>query len=213
MSALACFRSPATQHLLSLLIDPELINCLTDALFRCKTRPVYVLLSTVLRMLLWPKYLCGKISQSLEIDYSDSPDVRQFYAIELITLAKRVPYRIIADANMIFGNVDELTKTRMQNSIPGIQSNTLIEDEMETDADEHLDYIQLLKINRKFGCSTFESCLNPNAVLKRIFEQIVLEANKLNQICENNPRIDLARFSSEIFHISDMFIRLQNEIQ
>lgn len=213
MNALACFQFPATKRLLNLLNDPELMNCLSDALLRCKTRRVNALLSIVIRMLLWQKYLCGKssLSNSIEFDYFDCSEVRKFYALEFIKLAHRIPDHVIANAHTIFEDTDDLIKFRWQNSIRKTQSiaNSNFIDHKNKDQTDY--FYGILKINCKFGCTSSESCLNPNAPFKRIIDQIIDDSNRFKDACAKNPNIK-TQFSSEIHYVCELFNCLQNDL-
>lgn len=214
MNALACFQFPAIiQRLLNVSNDPELVNYLSDALFRCKTRRVNALLSIVIRMLLWQTYLCGKtLSNSMEFDHFDCSEVRKFYALELIRLAKQIPNHVITKAHTIIDGTDDFIKFRWHHSIQKTQTITKCNSIDSKNKDQTDYFYGILKINRTFGCTSFESCLNPNAPLKRIIGQIIDDSNKLKVACEKNPTIDLKQFSSEINYVCDLFNCLQNEM-
>lgn len=213
MEVVACFQMPPSKHLLCILNDQQLTNCLTDALCRSKTRNVHVLLSMVLRLLLWQKYLCGNNSNAFQIDYSDSSEVRTLYALELTPLANPTSDDLTAEIHSTFHSLqhtDELLMVKMTKYLPSIETNAYHQNESA----ERSDYFhQILKTNRQFGCHSLESCSNQNAVFQRCFEHIMQEAQKLKHVYENSPNVNLGRFSSEISYISDLFHCLQNEIQ
>lgn len=208
MNALSSFRPPISPYLLRIINDEQLINCLIDALSRSKTRTVELLLAGILRVLLWQKYLCR--NNSVEIDYSDSSEVQKFYALELITIAHIAPDRInVSTVLNSFQDTDDLITARIQKTLR--KPNASIQNELLTDlTNENLEYFQeILENERQFGCTTFESCLNKNAIFKRSFEQIIQQAKKLEEATENNPNVNLTQFSDEITFLSDFFKRLQ----
>lgn len=211
MNNLACVQSAALERFRWLLNDSELTNSLTDALFRSKIRRVDVMLSTVLRMLLWQKNLTQTGSNTIDIDYSDSRDVQQFYALELAIFAKTRPKQMLTDTHMISKDLDDLIKIRLNYIIPSITSSTYVEDRSNMDESEY--FHRILQINRPFGCTSGESCCNETATFKRHFDEIVQQATKINQAYANNPHIDLKQFSYEISYVNDLFSRLLNEIQ
>lgn len=209
MNALSSFRPPASPYLLRIINDEQLINCLTDALSRSKTRSVEFLLASILRVLLCQKYLCR--NNSVEIDYSDSSEVQKFYALELITIAHMTPDRINVSAVLnSFQDSDDLITARIQKALRRIKPNASVQNEFLSDlTTESLEYFQeILENDRHFGCTTLESCLNQNAIFKRSFEQIIQQAKKLEEATENNPSVNLSQFSEEITFLNDFFKRL-----
>lgn len=209
MNVLSSFRPPASPYLLRIINDEQLINCLTDALSRSKTRSVEFLLASILRMLLWQKYLCR--NNSVEIDYSDSSEVQKFYALELITIAHMTQNRINVSAVLnSFQDLDDLITARIQKALRKTKSNASIQNEFLSDlTTESLEYFQeILENDRHFGCKTLESCLNQNAIFKRSFEQIIQQAKKLEEATENNPSVNLSQFSEEITFLNNFFKRL-----
>lgn len=202
---MGCFQLPTSQRLLNLMNDTELVDYLSDALLRCKTRRVNALLSVVLRMQLYQQFAC-RTSTEMELDYFDCSEIRNFYAIELIALKKFVP---LAKCHSIFNDVDDLTKFRWQYA-----TNKQLNVSCNSDDDQirENDYFnQLLKTTHQFGCNINETCTNSNLMLKRIIEQIVDDSNKLAAACMKNPNIDLKRYSNELKYVRDLFHRLQGD--
>lgn len=208
MKALSCFQWATMQNFQNVLIDPDLTNCLTDALLRLKAKRVPIMLSTVLRMLLWQKHFGGRHFQALEIDHSDSLEVRKFYAMELIALGRRSSNSITNESHSIIDDMDDFVRARIQNAVPKIAENhalQLKDDESTSDA----DYLnQILNCHRKFGCTALESCINQTAFFKKHFDKIVHEAKELNAALANNPSINLKRFSYEINYVNRLFDQL-----
>lgn len=212
MKALSCFQWTTMQNMQTVLNDSELANCLTDALLRLKAKRVTIVLSTVLRILLWQKHFCGNNFQALEIDHSDSLDVRKFYAMELIALGRRSSNRIINESHSIIDDMDDFVRARVQNAIPNIDENQMFHLDDQDMSD--IDYLnQIFDSNRKFGCTTLESCINQNGLFKQHFDKILHDANDLNAALANNPNINLKRFSNEINYVNQLFGQLYNEIQ
>lgn len=210
--ALSCFQWETMQNLETVLNDSDLTNCLTDALLRLKAKRVTIVLSTVLRMLLWQKHFCGSNFQALEIDHSDSLDVRTFYAMELIALGRRNSSGIINESRSIIDDMDDFVRIRIQNAIPNIDGNQMLN--LDDSEMSDIDYLnQILSFSRKFGCTTLESCINQNALFKQHFDKIRQEAKELNESLANNPNINLKRFSSEINYVKQLFDQLFNKIQ
>lgn len=213
MEVVACFQMPPPKHLLCILNDQQLTNCLTDALCRSKTRNVHVLLSMVLRLLLWQKYLCGNNSNAFQIDYSDSSEVRTLYGLELTALANPTSHDLGAEGFSTFRSLqdtDELLAIQMKRHFPNIKANACHQNE----SPERTEYFhQILKINHQFGCNSLESCSNQNAQIERCFDQILHEAQKLSQAYQNNPNINLWQFSSEISYINNLFNCFHTQIQ
>lgn len=212
MNALSSFQFPASSHLLRSLNDDQLTNYLTDALARSKTRVVELLLASLLRVLLWQKYLCRK--NSVEIDCSDSPEVQKFFVLELISLAQLASdcTNINAIAEMdSFQNLDDLIQARIQKMLRKPRTNSSSQNELMSDlTSEYVEYFEgIFENDKQFGCTTVESCLNQNAIFKRGFEQIVQEAKKMENAWENNSQVNLAKFSDEITFLSDFFSRLK----
>lgn len=212
MKALSCFQLACMPNLQIFQNDTELSNCLTDALLRLKVKRVTIMLSIVLRMLLWQKHYGAIGFEALEIDHSDSLDVRKFYGLELIALAKRNPNRVLNELRSIIDDMDDFVRFRIQNSMPNVimaGDNQIL----QLNEQEIADYLnQIFNVNRKFGCTTFESCINQNALFKQYFDKIVQEASGLNTALANNPQINLKRFSSEITYVSQLFCQLSNEL-
>ncbi|XP_055315479.1 uncharacterized protein LOC129575628 isoform X2 [Sitodiplosis mosellana] len=212
MSALSSFKSPSSSsYLLRSINDEQLTNYLTDALSRSKTRCVELLLTSVLRVLLWQKYMCR--NSSVEIDYSDSSEVRKFYVLELIGITQMAPDRINDNTLAVlssFQGLDDLLLTRIQKTLRNSKPNTCGQNKLMPNlSTENQEYFQeILQTDRRFGCMTLESCLNQSAIFKRSFEQIIQEAKKLKTTWENYPQFNLAHFSDEITYLSDFFNRL-----
>lgn len=201
------------RNLQTVLSDSELTNCLTDALLRLKTKRVPIVLSTVLRMLLGQKHFAGGDFQALEIDHSDSLEVRQFYAMELIALGRRNSNGILNESRSIIDDMDDLERARIQMAVPNVDKNpsSLLHDDHEmSDVDR---FSQIFSWNRKFGCTTLESCINQNALFKQHFDKILHEAKELNAAFANNPNINLKRFSNEINYVNRLFDQLSNKMQ
>lgn len=195
------------------LSDPELSNCLADALPRLKVNRISIVLSTVLRMLLWQKHFCGTKFEALEIDHSDSLDMRKFYGLELSTLAKRNPNGVYNESRSIIDDMDDFVRARIQNAIPNI---VLPGDNQTLQSNDHeiADYLhEILNVNQKFGCTTIECCINQNALFKQYFDKIVQEAKGLSTALGDNPHINLKQFSNEITYVNRLFCQLNNEIQ
>lgn len=215
MMALSCFQWTAMQNLQNALNDSELANCLTDALLRLKAKRITIVLSTVLRMLLCQKRFCGSSFEALEIDHSDSLDVRKFYAMELLALGRRNnSSAVINESRSIIDDMDDFVRARIQYVMPNMNDDSemmqLDDQEMMTD----IDYLnEMLNFNRKFGCATFDSCINQNALLKQHFDKILKVSKELNASLANNPDINLKRFSNEINYVHQLFDQLFNETQ
>lgn len=212
MTALSSFQSPsAAIYLMRSINDEQFINYLTDALSRSKTRCVELLLTSILRVLLYQKYMCRKTS--VEIDYADSSEVKKCYALELIGIAQMAPDRIDFNAAAVLNSLqelDDLIVIRIGKTLRKLKSNSQNGTSSDSSTDECMEYLhEISQINRHFGCTTFESCLNQTAIFKRNFEQIVQEVKKLETACENNPHVNLAHFSDEITYLGDFFNRLQ----
>lgn len=213
MKALSCFRWDTMKSLQAFLCDSKLTNCLTDALIRLKTKHVPIVLSTVLRMLLWQKHFAGSNFQALDIDHSDSLDVRKFYAMELIALGRRNSNGIVNESRSIIDDMDDFVRARIQNAVPNIDKNQPLHSNDDQEAID-ADYLhQVLNCNRKFGCTTLESCINQNALFKNHFDKILHEAKELNAALANNPDANLKRFSNEINYVNQLFDQLSNGIQ
>lgn len=214
MTALSSFQLPsASIYLMRSINDEQFINYLTDALSRSKTRCVELLLTSVLRVLLYQKYMCRK--SSVDIDYADSSEVKKCYALEVIGIAQMAPHRIdfntSAELNS-FQELDDLIVARIEKTFRKSKTESNSQNGILSDLsmEENMEYLQgISRINRHFGCTTFESCSNQTAIFKRNFEQIVQEVKKLESACENNPHVNLAHFSDEITFLSDFFNRLQ----
>lgn len=211
MKALSCFQWAAMQNLQNILNDAELTDSLTHALLRLKAKRVPMMLSTVLRMQLWQKHCARRSFQALEIDHSDSLEVRKFYAMELIALGRRSSNGITNESLAIINDMDDFVRARIQNALANIdkdQASQLNDDEEMNDA----DYLsQILNCNRKFGCATLESCNNQYTLIKKHFEKIFHEAKELNAVLATN--MNLYRFSNEIYYVNRLFDKLSNEIQ
>lgn len=214
MTALSNFQSPSTSiYLMRSINDEHFINYLTDALSRSKTRCVELLLTSILRVLLYLKYMCRK--RSVEIDYSDSLEVKKCYALELIAIAQMAPDRIDFNASAVlnsFHELDDLIVARIERYIRKTKTKSNSQNGVASDSsnEQNMDYFQkILQTNRHFGCTSFESCLNQTALFKRHFEQIVQAVKKLETACGNNAHVNLTQFSDEITYIGDFFNRLQ----
>lgn len=212
MTAFSSVQTLTSPHLMRIINDEQLINCLTDALSRSKTRCIDLLLASILSVLLRQKYVCR--NNSVEIDYSDSADVQKFYALELISLAQMIPDRMNINVSTVLHSIedsDDLIQVRIEKTIHKPQSKMSTENYRFSDqTTEYLEYFRRIFENkRQFGCTTLESCLNQSAVFKRSFEQIIQEVKKVETAYENNPHMNLTKFSHEIFYLSDFFNRLQ----
>ncbi|XP_031618500.1 uncharacterized protein LOC116337773 [Contarinia nasturtii] len=209
MAAFSNFQQPASPHLLSILNDASLTSSLIDALSRSKTRNVQILLSSVIKILLWQKYLCK--NSTVEIDYSDSSEVQKFYVLELIALAQ---WSTNASMELSeFEGTDDLTQVRMRRLIENGTQNGNSQCQMSISTTESLEYVQqILQVNREFGCASHESCLNQSAWIKRSIDQIILEAQKLEHSTKTEPNVNLEQFSDEITYLADLFTRLKNQI-
>lgn len=201
------------KHLQTTLNDSELTNCLTDALLRLKTKHVPIVLSTVLRMLLGQKHFVGSDFQASEIDHSDSLEVRSFYAMELIALGRRSSNSILNESRSIIDDMDDLVRARIQMAVPNIDRNPprQLDDDHETSDVDYLN--QIFNWNRKFGCTTPDSCIDQSALFKQHFDKIVREAKELDAAFANNPNINLKRFSNDINYVNRLFDQLSNKIQ
>lgn len=213
MNAMSSFQLPASTHLLRILNDASLTSCLTDALSRSKTRNVEVLLSSVIRVIIWQKYMCS--NSSVHIDYSDSFQVQKCYALELISLVQMAPSHIKIDVSIqmnLFQGTDELIQTRIK-MVCKPTPNGYSQNVLACDSTNKLAYIQsIFEKGRLFGCASNESCLNPSVIFKRGFEQMLEDAKKLENTLVNNPQVSLGQFLPEIRFLSEFFNRLQNEI-
>lgn len=199
-------------NLQAVLIDSELTNCLTDALLRLKTKRVTIVLSTVLRMLLGQKHFGGSDFHALDIDHSDSLEVRKFYAMELIGLGRHSSTGILNESRSIIDDMDDLVRARIQMAVPNIDQSLpfQLNDDHEMSDTDYLN--QMFSWNRTFGCTAFESCINQNALFKQHFDKIVREAKGLNEALANNPNINLKRFSNDINYVNRLFDQLSNKI-
>lgn len=215
MKALSCVQSAIIPNLQTILNDHALSNNLTDALLRLKAKRVTVLLSTVLRLLLCQKHCSGRNFEALEIDHSDSLDVRKFYGLELSTLGKRDSNGVINELCSFIDDVDDFTRIRIQYALPDILSrnqNQILHSNASEMPDRNY-FNQLFNVNREFGCTKFESCINQHALFKQHFIQIEQRARELNTALGNYPNINLKRYSCEINYVNELFGQLYNNIQ
>lgn len=211
MSAFSNFQQPASSHLLSILNDQDLTISLINAIRRSETRNVDVLLSHVYRIILWQKYMCNNYSMEVDftVDKKFTSEVK-IYILELIALSQ-LSNNHINELSM-FDGTDDLTKLRLKRFIKNNTQNGNSQYQQMSE-DEYLEYIQqILQLNREFGCTSGESCLNQSAMFKKCIEQMMLEAQKLEQVLETEPQVDLANFSNEITSLSDLFNRLKTNI-
>lgn len=211
INGLAFFQLPPSKSLLSALNNPQFTDHLNDALFRSKARTIDVLVSTVIRVLLWQQYLSGNCSN---IDCSDSSDVRKFYALQVISVAQLNSDRQnsnIFEALKSLQNADDLISARIQKTMNDLLLRQHLQ---ESPPNEYFEYFsRILSTNHHFGCTSLESCSNQNATFKRSLDQILNEAKKLERIYNTNQQINLQQFSSEIRFVGNLLNRMQNDIR
>lgn len=216
MNGLALFYLCPSKQLLTISNDPQLTNYLIDALLRSKSRTIDILASTVIRVLLEQQYFGGNNLKALQIDYSDSSDIRKLYALQMASLAQSNCDRISPNISSVlksFQSTDDLILTRIQKASRNQKSFSSNPSTSEPLDDSYVDYIdQILKSHHHFGCTTMESCCDQNATFKRCLDQIVHESRKLESIHKANKMMNLRPFSNEIYFIEDLFNRLHNEI-
>lgn len=171
-----------------------------------------MLVSSILRILLWQQQFCK--NNSIQIDYSDSREVRKFYALESISLAQLARNRVNNDFPSILNTLqdtDDLIQARIEKTIRNLKTNInqngTLPDQINS---EHFN--QILKTKRNFGCTSFDSCLDQTAVFKRGFEQIIHDVKKLENAYDNNSQLNLRKYEPEISYLSQFFNRLQNDI-
>lgn len=215
--SLGCVELFKSRCLSPMLMDPQLSNCLTDALLRSKTRSIHALISSILRVLLLKKYLCP--NHATEIDYLDSPVVKKLYILEVISLAQMAPGFHPSDHSSLLSSLhemDDLLQVRFKKvfnktsqSVGNYQNGAGAGSE-----DDNWSYFEeILNIERQYGCANVESCCNgensaQQHILKQGIDRIVQEVNQLSSM----PTVTFLPFSNEISFVSDFFNRLLNEM-
>lgn len=215
MQTLSCFQLALRPNLQTILNNEALSNGLTDALLRLKVKRVTVLLATVLRLLLWQKHFGGRNYEALEIDHSDSLEVRKFYGLELSALGKDNSISVTNELRSFIDDLDDFTRIKIQYALPDImdgEQNQIFPLNINRITDIH--YLnQLFNANREFGCTQFESCVNQHALFRQHFVHIEQLARQLSTALGNHPNINLKRYSGEISYVNELFGQLYQNIE